>query len=90
MNVPIGHMERPTPGQFGAAGILGIVFGALGAGFALALGLFLLIAGVLALWRIVTLLGYLAAVADDWPPTPTRTAPTPAGRGAGTRERRRT
>lgn len=84
MNVPIGHMERPTGVQLSAAGIFGIVFGALGAGFALALGLFLMITGVLALWRIVTLLGYLAAAVDDRPHD--RTVPIPAS--AGGRERR--
>ncbi len=86
MNVPIGHMERPTSVQLAAAGIFGIVFGALGAGFTLALGLFLMITGVLALWRIVTLLGYLVAAVDEQPYD--RAVPTPAG-VAGGRERRR-
>lgn len=59
MTTTLGQMDRPTGGQLAGAAVLGIVFGALGAGFALALGLTLLVLGVLALWRVVTLLGYL-------------------------------
>ena len=87
MNVTFGQMQRPTPGQLAGAGVLGIVVGALGAGFARALGLFLFMLGVVALWRIVTLLEHIAAAAGDQRP-PNRTVPIPAG-GAGGRGRRK-
>lgn len=81
-----GQMQRPTPGQFAGAGVLGIVVGALGAGFARVLGLFLLVLGVVALWRIVTLLERIAAGGDRRPSN--RTVPIPAG-VAGGRGRRK-
>lgn len=56
----VRDMARPTGGQLAVAGFLGIVFGALGAGFALVLGLFLLVMITVGVWRAVTLLTVIA------------------------------
>lgn len=54
-----GTRSRPTSVSLSVSAILGLVFGALGSGFALALLIFLGCLAVLALWHLIDLVGHL-------------------------------
>ncbi len=55
----------PTGAQLSTAAILGIVFGALSGGFAMALLITLACVATVGVWQCVTLLGYIAAQGDE-------------------------
>lgn len=82
----MSRMERPTSGQLAVAAILGLVFGALGGGFAAALELFLTATIAVGVWQAVTLLAVIADRLDgvelDYPGTATT---VPMNRSGGYR-----